>query len=145
MIKTLTFLLVSTTFFLSSCTETPFVPNSTNELLVGQWNIDQVDNSDALVSATEMVHSILNEKFTTTHLLNFNKGATFTLLSPQSEVAFNGEYAIGLENKSLSLKIDGVVYEYDLINQEQNNKGMQSYAINSKTPGETVKLMVSKK
>ena len=140
MIKKLAFLLLGTTLFLSSCNETPFVPNTSNELMTGQWNIDEVDDADALVSATEMMSSFMNEKFLPSNVLVFDKGAQFHLLDTKSEIVFKGEYAIGTEDKSLSLKIDGTVYEYDLISQGEN-----TYAVNSATPGETVKLIISKK
>ncbi|MFT6717282.1 MAG: hypothetical protein ACJA0Q_001934 [Saprospiraceae bacterium] len=140
MIKKLAFLLLGATLFLNSCTETPFVPNTSNDLMVGQWNIDEVDNADAFVSATEMMSSILNEKFLPTNIFVFDKGAEFHLLDTKNEIVFKGEYAIGAENKSLSLKIDGIVYEYDLI-----SNGESTFAVNSATAGETVKLVISKK
>jgi len=139
MIKRLAFLFLGTTLFLSSCTETPFVANTSNPFMLGEWTIDEVNNDDALVSATEFMSSIINEKFTLHSILVFDEGPKFHLMDTKNEILFEGEYAIRAENKSLSLKIDGVVYEYDLVDQ-----GERSFAVNSATPGETVKLSITK-
>jgi hypothetical protein len=139
MIKKLAFILLGTTLFLGSCTA-PFVPNTDNTLLVGDWNIDEVDNADALVSATEMMNSFMNEKFLPSHHLVFDKGPEFHLTDTKREIVFKGEYSINNDDKTLRLQIDNVVYDYDLISNGEN-----AYAINSATAGETVKLTISKK
>lgn len=139
MFKKLSFLLLGATIFLSSCSETPFVGNVDNNLLVGSWNIDEVDNADALVSAEQLMNSIINEKFQANNSLNFSEGANFTLMTVE-KAETKGEYSIGADDKSLRLKIEGIVYDYELI-----KKGDNSFAVNSMTAGETVKLVISKK
>jgi hypothetical protein len=140
MIKRLAFLFLGTTLFLSSCTETPFVPNTNNEIMVGEWNIDEVDNSDALVSGTELMTSFMNEKFTLNTTLVFDKGPKFHLRDNKGEIIFEGQYSIPpLKNNRLRLKIEDVIYNYDLETVDNS-----TYAVNSMTAGETVKLVISK-
>jgi len=137
MIKKLAFLLLGTTLFLSSCTEAPFVPNTSNELLVGQWNMDQVENDAALVSGTEMVASILADRFVVGNKFVFEKGAQFEINSGTTNIA-SGEYSISEDNKTLRLKIEGSVYDYDLV-----EKSAHSFGINSASPGESTNIVVS--
>ena len=124
---------------LTACTETKFTPNVSNELLVGAWNIDEVDNSAALVSATELMHSIIDEKFQPKNELNFSAGAEFTVQA-NGTITAKGQYEIGIENKTVSLKIEDVVYGYDLV-----KKGENSYLLNANSAGQTTNLIISKK
>lgn len=137
MIKKLAFLLLGTTLFLSSCTEVPFIANTSNELLVGQWNIDQVENDAALVSGTEMVASILADRFVAGNKLIFEKGAKFEIKSGDSNVV-NGEYSISEDNKTLLLSIEGTVYDYDLVAKSET-----SFGLNSASAGESTNMVVS--
>lgn len=125
---------------MSSCSETPFVPNASNELLVGDWTISEVDNADALVSGTELMNSFMNEKFLPNHVFTFEKGANFQLKNTNGEQVFSGFYAIGENNKSLRLKIEEVVYNYDLMSSADDQ-----FHVNSSTAGETVNLVINKK
>lgn len=137
--KKLIYVLFTLTIILSACNETKFTPNVSNELLVGTWNIDEVDNSAALVSATEFMRSVINEKFIPNNQLNFKAGSSFNIENSGKET-LKGEYEIGAENKSLSLKIDGVVYTYDLVEKENS-----TYQLNASSAGETTNLTISKK
>ena len=139
MIKQLFFLVIASSIALTSCTETPFVGNTTNKAMVGEWTIVEVDNADALVSATEMVHSILNEKFLPTNVLVFAEGANFMLNNKEGKTEFKGQYSLGEKLSPVTLLIDGVQYEYKT---EGDNAGLW---LNSNTPGETVKIKIAKK
>ena len=129
-------ILFTLAILLSACNETKFTPNVNDELLVGTWNIDEVDNSAALVSASELMHSIIDEKFQLNSELVFSTGADFTVGNKQ----INGQYEIGENNKSLHLKIDGTVYSYDLV-----EKGSNTFQLNANSAGETTNLTISKK
>ena len=138
MIKKLAIILLGSTFLFSSCTETPFVPNVDNSLMVGTWNIDQVDNDAAFASGTEMMTSLLDDRFIEGNKFVFEKGANFELIWEESSVS-NGKYSISEDNKSLHLQIEGTVYGYDLV-----EKSATSYAVNSTTAGESINMIISK-
>ena len=138
--KKLFFALCSITLLLSSCSSTPFTPNTDNDLLVGKWNIDHVENDAALVSGTEMISSLLEDRFVQGHVFNFEKGANFQLNTSDNKMVTSGKYAIGAENHSLQLQIEGTVYSYDL-----NNKKENTYEVVSTTAGESINLHITKK
>ena len=139
MIKKLLFLVIASSIALTSCTETPFVPNSTNNTMVGEWTIVEVDNADALVSGTELMTSLLNEKFLPSNVLVFEEGANFTLNNKEGKTGFKGQYSLGEKISPVTLLIDGVQYEYKT---EGDNAGLW---LNSNTAGETVKIKIAKK
>lgn len=145
MLKKFAFLLIGATALLSACNETNFVANTTNELFVGDWVINEVDNADALVSASELMTSFMNEKFIPKAVFTFQKGSDFVLKDASGKELLTGKYAIGAENESLSLQIDGTVYEYEIVSQLEMLEHLVSCGLNSSTPGETVKLNISKR
>jgi hypothetical protein len=137
MIKKLAFVLLGATLLLNSCSETPFVPNSDNPLMVGTWNIDQVDNDAALVSGTEMMTSLLDDRFVDGNKLIFETGADFEIKRNEASIS-NGEYSISEDNKTLRLKIEGTLYDFDVIKESAH-----SFGLNSASPGESINMVIS--
>ena len=79
----------------TSCSGEPFKANINNELLVGEWKITEVDDSDALLSKEEFITSIIHEKYKVGYVFNFEKGAKFTVNSENGENVLSGQYSIG--------------------------------------------------
>ena len=123
-----------------SCSEEPFKANINNELLVGEWNITDVDDSDALLSKEEFITSVIHEKYKVGYVFNFEKGAKFTVNSENGKNVLSGQYSIGNEDKSLTILVtpENNEFEYELV--KENN----TYKLNIQTPGEIVNLTISK-
>ena len=124
-----------------SCSGEPFKANIDNELLVGEWNITEVDDADALLSKEEFITSIIHEKYKVGYVFNFEKGANFTVKSQNGEAVLTGQYSIGAEDKSVTILVtpDNNEFEYELV------KNNNSYKLNVQTPGEIVNLSITKK
>ena len=124
-----------------SCSGEPFKANVNNELLVGEWNITEVDDADALLSKEEFITSIIHEKYKVGYVFNFEKGPNFTINSQKGEKVLAGQYSIGAENKSLTILIkpENNEFEYELLKENDN------YKLNIQTPGEIVNLTISRK
>ena len=135
--KRLALILLAVTAF--ACNQTPFVANSDNELMVGEWIITEVDDSDALVSKEEFLMSIMHEKYKESYVFSFEKGPKFKLSDDQGVEVSKGQYAIGAEDKTLILQIGDQELEYEMVN---NNGEVQ---LNIQTPGELVNLKIRKK
>ena len=127
--------------FVISCSGEPFKANINNELLVGEWNITEVDDADALLSKEEFITSIIHEKYKVGYVFNFEKGANFTINSKSGENVLAGQYSIGAEDKSLTILVtpENNEFEYELL--KKNN----TYKLNIQTPGEIVNLTITKK
>lgn len=127
--------------FVISCSGEPFKANINNELLVGEWNITEVDDADALLSKEEFITSIIHEKYKVGYVFNFEKGANFTINSKSGENVLVGQYSIGAKNKSLTILVtpENNEFEYELL--KKNN----TYKLNIQTPGEIVNLTITKK
>lgn len=127
--------------FVISCSGEPFKANINNELLVGEWNITEVDDADALLSKEEFITSIIHEKYKVGYVFNFKKGANFTINSKSGENVLAGQYSIGAEDKSLTILVtpENNEFEYELL--KKNN----TYKLNIQTPGEIVNLTITKK
>jgi hypothetical protein len=124
-----------------SCSGEPFKANVSNELLVGEWNITEVDDADALLSKEEFITSIIHEKYKVGYVFNFQKGANFTINSASGEKVLAGQYSIGAEDKSLTILVtpENNEFEYKLV------KNDDTYKLNIQTPGEIVNLTITKK
>lgn len=124
-----------------SCNSEPFKANIDNTLLVGQWNITEVDDADALLSKEEFITSIIHEKYKVGYFFNFEEGPNFSLIGEDKSVVLNGQYAISAEDKSLKILItpDNNEFEYEL------EKSGDTYKLNIQTPGEIVNLIIAKK
>tara|TARA_B110000211_G_scaffold215695_1_gene258123 strand:- start:396 stop:812 length:417 start_codon:yes stop_codon:yes gene_type:complete len=124
-----------------SCSGEPFKANVDNELLVGEWNITEVDDADALLSKEEFITSIIHEKYKVGYVFSFEKGANFKINSASGEKVLEGQYSIGAEDKSLTILVtpDNNEFEYEL------EKSNDTYKLNIQTPGEIVNLSITKK
>ena len=127
--------------FVISCSGEPFKANINNELLVGEWNITEVDDADALLSKEEFITSIIHEKYKVGYVFNFEKGANFTINSGSGENVLTGQYSIGAEDKSLTILVtpENNEFKYEIL--KENN----TYKLNIQTPGEIVNLTITKK
>jgi len=124
-----------------SCEGEPFKANVDNKLLVGEWNITEVDDADALLSKEEFITSIIHEKYKVGYVFTFEEGANFSLAAQDGSTVLNGQYSIGAEDKSLTILItpDNNEFEYEL------EKSGDTYKLNIQTPGEIVNLSIDKK
>lgn len=125
---------------MASCSSTPFKPNENNDLLVGQWTISKVDDSAALVNAEEFMLTAMHEKYKEGYFLNFAKGPKFQLANTKGEEVLAGEYAIGADDKSVTLQFgkDKTEIAYDLVPVEKG------YDLIVTTPGELVNITITK-
>lgn len=124
-----------------SCGGEPFKANEDNPLLVGEWNITEVDDADALLSKEEFITSIIHEKYKVGYVFNFEKGANFSLKEQNGTEVLSGQYAIGSDDNSVTILVspDNNEFEYNLV------KSGDAYQMNVQTPGEIVNLLISKK
>ncbi len=137
--KKIIYILLTITLF--ACNETPFIPNVDNDLMVGNWEIIEVDDADALVSKEEFLTSIMHEKYKEGYVFTFEKGANFKLKNESGTEVLKGQYAIGSENKTLSINVlpEENQFEYEMV---KSDKIIQ---LNIQTPGELVNLKIEKK